>query len=78
MSLTKQRVAGYCQTIRQGSPLLDSASFRYPAERSVSIIPGEIRMTISFKLFGFAVCFSITKVITLPYERLGTRYQTNN
>jgi uncharacterized membrane protein len=27
-------------------------------------------MTISFRIFGFAVCFSITKVITLPYERL--------
>ena len=29
-------------------------------------------MTISFKLFGFAVCFSITKVLTLPCERLNT------
>jgi hypothetical protein len=29
-------------------------------------------MTISFKLFGFAVCFSITRVITLPCDRLNT------
>jgi hypothetical protein len=29
-------------------------------------------MTISFKLFGFTVCFSIKKVITLPCDRLST------
>lgn len=27
-------------------------------------------MTIVFRLFGYAVCFSIAKVITIPYDRL--------
>ena len=68
-------MAGYCQIIRQGSPLFNSATFRYAARESVSIIPRrKNRMTISFKLFGFAVCFSITKVITLPCERLSIWY----
>lgn len=65
-------MAGCCQTIRQGSPLFNFTTFVMLRAKSLSSIPGENRMTISFKLFGFAVCFSITKVLTLPCERLNT------
>jgi len=27
-------------------------------------------MTISFRIFGYAVCFSITKLIRIPTDRL--------
>ena len=40
------------------------------ARESVSITPGENRMTISFRLFGYTVSFSIAKLIKIPSERL--------
>jgi hypothetical protein len=63
-------IAGYCQSNRQGSPLFDPLIFPMLRRESVSIIPGDNRMTISFRFFGYSICLSIAKVITVPCDRL--------
>ena len=66
-------MAGYCQTNSAGLAVVQIRKLSYAARRvGFQHSPGENLMTISFRLFGFAVCFSITKVITLPCERLST------
>lgn len=66
-------MAGYCQSIRQGSPLFNPQVVAMLAHEWESTnLRRQSKMTISFRIFGFAVCFSITKVITLPYDRLST------
>ena len=52
-------------------PVVRSGGVLYAGVRAVLSLPGEqLKMTIVFRIFGYVVCFSITKPITIACDRL--------